>query len=62
MQSKRQPQECYTPVYKMLPGLKCSFWNTRSLHKNIKNDSTSHIPCASDIMCLAETRLFKTEN
>ena len=56
----RKVQLCYTPVYNMI-GLKCSFLNTRSLHKNINNVIGNFNICASEIFFMAETRLRNTD-
>ena len=44
----RKVQLSYTPVY-MMDGLKCSFLNTRSLHKHFRSVQRDHNICASDI-------------
>ena len=46
---ERKVQLCYTPVY-MVDGLKCSFLNTRNLHKHFRSVKTDHNICASDIV------------
>ena len=58
---QRKVELCYTPVY-MMDGLKCSFLNTRSLHKHFRSVETDHNVCASDIMFLAETRLISSDD
>ena len=58
---ERKVQLCYTPVY-MMDGLKCSFLNTRSLHKHFRSVKTDHNICASDIIFLAETRLILSDD
>ena len=45
-----------------MDGLKCSFLNTRSLHKHFRSVETDHNICASDIMFLAETRLISSDD
>ena len=58
---ERKVQLCFTRVY-MLDGLKCSFLNTRSLHKHFRNVETDHNICASDIVFLAETRVISSDD
>ena len=58
---ERKVQLCYTPVY-MVDGLKCSFLNTRSLHKHFRSVETDHNICASDIVFLADTRLISSDD
>ena len=45
----------------MLPGLKCSKTQDHCT-KHKRYICTNYNICASDIMCLAETRLLKTED
>ena len=59
-QTKGQLQLDYIPIYNMPLGLKCSFLNTKSLHKSIKIMSTNHHLCTSDLIYLAEVKLLKT--
>ena len=56
----RKVQLSYTPVY-MMDGLKCSFLNTRSLHKHFRSVQRDHNICASDIFFLSETRLISSD-
>ena len=60
LHTHRKVQLCYTPVYNFI-GLKCSFLNTRSLHKNIDNVIGNFNICASEIFFMAETRLRNTD-
>ena len=55
--NERKVHLCYTPVY-IMTGLKCSFLNTRSLHKHFRSVETNHNLYSADIMFLAETKLM----
>ena len=61
LHKQRKVQLCYTLMY-MMDGLKCSFLNTRSLHKHFRSVETDHNIFASDIMFLAETRLISSDD
>ena len=54
--NERKVHLCYTPVY-IMTGLKCSFLNTRSLHKHFRSVETNHNLRGADIVFLAETKL-----
>ena len=61
LHKQREVQLCYTPVY-MMDGLKCSFLNTRNIHKYFISVETDHNICAADIMFLAETTLMSSDD
>ena len=44
-----------------MKGLKCSFLNTRSLHRHIQSVQTNHNLCSADVVFLAETRLTASD-
>ena len=58
--NERQVDLCYTPVY-VMKGLKCSFLNTRSLHRHIRSFQMNHNLCSADVVFLAETRLTASD-
>ena len=58
--NERQVDLCYTPVY-VMKGLKCSFPNTRSLHRHIRSVQMNHNLCSADIVFLAGTRLTASD-
>ena len=60
LRNERQVDVCYTPVY-VMKGLKCSFLNTRSLHRHIRSVQTNHKLCSADVVFLAETRLTASD-
>ena len=53
----KEVQLSYTPVYKMQGLIKCTYLNTRSLHKHIYDVRSSHNITSSDVCILAETQL-----
>ena len=60
LRNERQLDLCYTPVY-VMKGLKCSFLNTRSLHRHIRSVQMNHNLCSADVVFLAETRLTASD-
>ena len=54
--NERKVHLCYTPLY-IMTGLKCSFLNTRSLHKHFRSVETNHNLHGADIVFLAGTKL-----
>ena len=60
LHNERQVELCYTPVY-VMKGLKCSFLNTRSLHRHIGSIQMNHNLCGADVVFLAETRLTASD-
>ena len=61
LHNERQVDLCYTPVY-VMKELKCSFLNTRSLHRHIKSVKTNRNLCGADVVFLAETRLTVSDS
>ena len=60
LHNERQVELCYMPVY-VMKGLKCSFLNTRSLHRHIRSVQMNHNLCGADVVFLAETRLTASD-
>ena len=61
MNTHRKLELCFVPLYSSESSYKCSYINTRSLHKHINDVCTNHTLNNSDIIMLSETRLSSSD-